>query len=280
MTSTGRLRSLGYTIPYLDSEGFSMQERQSTRRTWWRYKRTWLIGLPLVLVLGVVGLFVWGSLQPKPEGFAITVPDEVATPTETTPPSQDIEPSEATEPSGGSVAPEENTPSEEPTASEDWTRYTLDATSKQDWVMFDFAQGRVVDSDFSATDWDVAFKRTKVLTNSGITNPTGPGGAFDLGEVALDDATPPASAAFAVDILGGDDDDDPENPAIGSWYKYSFIKHIISVRPNTYLVRTGEDLDALVQFDSYYCEDEEAACITFRYRLVPRVPEATTDIAS
>jgi len=35
----------------------------------------------------------------------------------------------------------------------------------------------------------------------------------------------------------------------------------------------GEDFDALVQFDSYYCEDEEAGCITFRYRLIPKVPK-------
>ena len=76
---------------------------------------------------------------------------------------------------------------------------------------------------------------------------------------------------FVVDTLGGDDDDEPENVAVGSWYSYSFIGHIVSVKPNTYLVRTGDNLDALVQFDSYYCEDEEAGCITFRYRLIPSV---------
>ncbi|MFV1969859.1 MAG: HmuY family protein, partial [Acidimicrobiia bacterium] len=158
---------------------------------------------------------------------------------------------------------------------EQWIRYTLDATSTDDWVFFDFEDGRVVDTDFVSPDWDVAFKRTKVLTNSGVTNESGPGGAFDLGEVPLEAATPPASAVFAVDVLGGDDDDEPENPALGRWYSYSFIKHIVSVKPNTYLVRTGGDNDALVQFDSYYCEDEEPGCITFRYRLVPEVADAS-----
>jgi len=47
----------------------------------------------------------------------------------------------------------------------------------------------------------------------------------------------------------------------------------VSAKPNTYLLRTGDELDALVQFDSYYCEDEEAGCITFRYRLIPSVAE-------
>jgi hypothetical protein len=73
--------------------------------------------------------------------------------------------------------------------------------------------------------------------------------------------------------LGGEDDDEPENVAVGRWYSYSFISHIVSAKPNTYLLRTGGDLDALVQFDSYYCADEEAGCITFRYRLIPSVAE-------
>ena len=139
--------------------------------------------------------------------------------------------------------------------------------------MFDFETGRVLESDFGSSDWDMAFRRTKLLTNSGVTNPSGPGGAFDLGEVPLEEANPPESVAFVVDTLGGDDNDEPENVAVGKWYSYSFIAHIVSVKPNTYLLRTGDNLDALVQFDSYYCEDEEAGCITFRYRLIPSVAE-------
>ncbi|GMR02364.1 MAG: hypothetical protein BMS9Abin20_0698 [Acidimicrobiia bacterium] len=245
-----------------------MHEPQAPGRRWWQYKRTWLIGLPAALVLGVVGLFVWGSLQPKPAGFAPTDSDQAVASSQVAAPSQEAVPSEET------VSPEEAVTSEE------WIRYTVDAKSKQDWVLFDFDQGRVVDGDFTAPDWDVAFKRTKLLTNSGVTNPSGPGGAYDLGEVLLEDAMPPESVVFVVDILGGEDEDEPENPAIGGWYKYSFIKHVVSVKPNTYLVRTGEDSDALVQFDSYYCEDEEAACITFRYRLIPRVADASSDASS
>jgi len=225
---------------HLKSEDSRMHQRQHPGRRWWQYKRTWLIGVPAALVLGVVGLFVWGQFQPRPAGFAPTDPDEVAIVTE------------------------------------EWTRYTLDATSTADWVLFDFEKGRVVDGDFTSPGWDVAFRRTKLLTNSGVTNRSGPGGAFDLGEVPLETANPPASVAFTVDRLGGDDDDEPENPAAGRWYSYSFISHIVSVKPNTYLMRTGESRDAMIQFDSYYCEDEESGCITFRYRLIPKVADATS----
>ena len=230
-----------------------MDEPQPDGRRWWQYKRTWLIGLPALLVLGVVGLFVWGGLQPRPAGFAPSDPDV------------------------GTVAAEEVTPVEDEIApvEELPIRYTLDATSLVDWVLFDFEEGRVVDASLDSPGWDVAFRRTKLLTNSGVTNPSGPGGAFDLGEVPLETASPPPSVAFAVDHIGGEDDE-PENPAAGHWYSYSFITHVVSVKPHTYLIRTGGSRDALIQFDSYYCEDEESGCITFRYRLIPKVADESS----
>jgi hypothetical protein len=232
---------------------------------------TWLLGLPLLLAIGIAGLFYWGSLQARPTGFEPIDPDAVAITEET---AGIIE-------EDGAVPIEEDEAvpimEDETSAAEaDWTRYTLDATSYDDWVLFDFSEGLVVESDFSASGWDVAFRRTKLLTNSGVTNPDGPGGAFDLGEVPLELASAPESAVFAVDSLGGEDGDEPENTAAGRWYSYSFITHIVSVKPNTYLIRTGEEQDALVQFDSYYCEDEESGCVTFRYRLIPEVADAVS----
>lgn len=208
---------------------------------WWQSRKTWLIGVPVGLLLAVIGLFGWGSLQAKPAGFA---PIERA------------------------IAVETAVETESEVAQTQL--YTLDATGTDDWVFFDFTTGAVLEQgDFSAVGWDVAFQRTKLLTNSGVTNPAGPGGAVDLGEVSLEVDSVPAVPQYAVDVLGGEDDDEPENPAVGKWYSYSFISHTVSTKPNTYLIRTGETHDALVQFDSYYCEDEEPGCITFRYLLVP-----------
>ena len=46
-----------------------MGDRQTEGRRWWKYKRTWLLGVPVLAILGVAGLFIWGSLQPRPAGF-------------------------------------------------------------------------------------------------------------------------------------------------------------------------------------------------------------------
>lgn len=209
-----------------------------------------MIGV-LILLVALVGLFAWGRSQPRPEGYALSdSPPPVSTP-------KAVVPNETTQTGAD--------------AGEEIQQTTLDARSRTDWVLFDLVRGEVVAGDLSSGGWDLAFRRTKLLTNSGVTNPSGPGGAFDMGEVPLETAVPPAAAAFVVDGLGGDDGDEPENAAAGHWFSYSFITHIVSVRPNTYLIKTGEDVDALIQFDSYYCEDETPACITFRYRLVPKV---------
>ncbi len=210
-------------------------------------KRTWFVGLPAVVVVSVVGLFVWGSFQTQPQGFS---------------PGDQVRVLESPSPATAS--------GEETTAEQmEVIRYTVDARDPDVLVLFDFSDGSVVGGDVSEPGWDLAFRRTRLLTNSGVTNPSGPGGAVDLGELPLGEAIVPASVVFSVDVLGGEDEDDPENPAAGHWYTYSFISHIVSAKPNTYLVRTGEDMDALIQFDSYYCDDEESGCITFRYTLVP-----------
>lgn len=225
--------------------------QQPNSRSGWRRRAPWLIGAPVLAILAIAGIFVWGSLQPRPEGYAVASTDPAAGPAV-------LEPAPTTIP-------------EKP---EEIIRHTLDAASTEEWVLFDFAVGETVVGDLSSLEWDIAFRRTKLLTNSGVTNPEGRGGALDLGEVPLEEAEAPAAATFIVDSFGGEDGDEAENAAAGRWYKYSFITHIVSVKPDTYLFRTGDEQDALVQFDSYYCEDEEPGCITFRYKLVPRVAES------
>ena len=214
-----------------------------------RRRRTYFIGVPLLLISALVAVFVWGQLQPKPEGYAVTAPP-VATATAAT-----------------SVATIELAePTLEPTPTT--TQYTLDARDKEEWAFFDLDSGAVVESTFEGEDWDLAFRRTNLLTNSGITNPQGAVGAVDLGELDLEAAVAPAAPEFVVDALGGDDGDDQRNDAISRWYNYDFIRHVIVARDNVYLVRTSGGDEAVITFDSYYCDDELPGCVTFRYRLL------------
>ncbi len=140
-----------------------MGDRQTEGRRWRKYKTTWLIGVPAAAILGVTGLFIWGSFQPRPAGFE---PDEVVVVDGGAP----IVGDEVATALGDEVAAIED----------EVTRYTLDATSRDDWVLFDFETGRVLGSDFTSSDWDMAF-RHRVADELGSDEPIRTGWCLRLG---------------------------------------------------------------------------------------------------
>jgi hypothetical protein len=145
----------------------------------------------------------------------------------------------------------------------DTAQYTIDARSKKEWVFFNFAQGTNVSTLQDALDWDIAFRRTDVLTNSGDTNPQGLGGAVDLGNVVLEEAAAP-SAEFAQDVTH--EERGLESPALHSWYNYDWTSHIITSKNHAYALRAGAGEVVLLTFVSYYCDDGSPGCVTFRYK--------------
>ncbi len=203
------------------------QIRQPPRRL---LRRTITAGLAILglAVLVVVGWLVWGLVRPSPAGYAPTDGPAV------------------------SAGAQRQTV----------LQYTIDATSRTHWAYFDFASGSVVTAAVDSLEWDLAFRRTDVLTNSGDTNPAGAGGAVDLGKVDLRDATVPAGG-FLADAE--DDEAEVENPALDGWYSYSWVSHVISSKDHAYAVRTATGEVALVTFLSYYCDEGSPGCITFQY---------------
>lgn len=219
-------------------------------------RRTYLLAIPLVAVAALVTVFVWGQLQPKPPGFAPTTVETLA-----------------------AEAPAVEAPAVKALAVEAGpVRFTIDARDKQQWAFFDFDSGTAIETDFEAQDWDLAFRRTKLRTNSGETHPAGTVGVANLGEVDFATATAPPAPAFEVDALMGEDGDELRNPAIEKWYRYNFVRHVIVARPDVYLVRTSEGREAIVRFDSYYCDDQTPGCVTFNYRFA--TPAESGDIAA
>jgi hypothetical protein len=187
--------------------------------------------LLLLVVLLAGGWVLWIMLRPAPAGFAPT--------------------------SGPAVQATGQPP--------DIAQYTIDARSKQDWVYFSFPQGTTVSTSQEKLDWDLAFRRTDVLTNSGDTNPRGTGGAVDLGSVQLEEATAPG-AGFAQDSKH--EERGLENPALHSWYNYDWTSHIITSKDHAYALRTGSGEVVLLTFVSYYCDDGSPACVTFQYKRI------------
>jgi hypothetical protein len=130
--------------------------------------------------------------------------------------------------------------------------YTVDASSNDRWVKFDFSRNSVVDS--AATEWDLGFHRNHVIA--------GPGAAIrDLGAVAFDSVVEAPVEGYRTNSAAQWE----SNPAVGKWYNYSFISHLLTSTHHVYMVRTGEGRYAKVELLNYYCKGVGTACITFRY---------------
>ncbi len=160
------------------------------------------------------------------------------------------------------------------------TRTFESADYNSGWKYFSFKKGDFVEltaeEATTSLDWDVAFNRYYVKTNSG-TSGKGKGGAFDSGATTFAAATGSINSEFVVDdsldimTTMGSFAKDSYNPAIeceGSnswaWYKYQegnwYYNH------NVFIFRSADGKNcAKVIFDTYKDNLGNSGHITFRY---------------
>ena len=143
--------------------------------------------------------------------------------------------------------------------------YTVDARSHDEWIYFDFSRGSVVEPEGEGSlDWDVAFRRHRMITNGGGTNRFGRAAALDLGErTTLEGSVVlPLDGYVADERRGGES----RNRVLENWYDYSWVSHLLRPADRTFALRTADGKYALVRFLGYYCPGGQAGCVTFRYR--------------
>jgi hypothetical protein len=139
----------------------------------------------------------------------------------------------------------------------------IDATNEEQWTYFDFSRGEQVKiHDTSSLEWDLAFRRGKIISNGGATNKFGKAGLINLGEVSFDAVESVPLKDFIPDEATRTQ---TENPVLLQWYKYNYISHKLTARKNIYVMRTSDGKFAKVQFLSFYCADKQPGCIQMKY---------------
>ncbi|OGW13893.1 MAG: hypothetical protein A3K09_02905 [Nitrospinae bacterium RIFCSPLOWO2_12_FULL_47_7] len=139
----------------------------------------------------------------------------------------------------------------------------INAASEKNWAYFDFSRNQQIDIfDQSSLEWDLAFRRAKVLTNSGASNKIGNAGLIDLGEKDFDSVAEVPLDNYVQDTPTRTE---PENAALLKWYKYNYLSHKLTPKKNVYAIRTADKKFAKVQFLNFYCENKELGCIEMRY---------------
>lgn len=193
-------------------------------------RSTFYLAAVAIAFVSLMGALVASSLmRPVPEGHPPTPPD----------------PSEAGE---REVGPRQ---------------YTVDATNHDRWVYFDFSRGSVVEVESPRSlDWDIAFRRHRMITNGGGTNRRGQAGVLDIGTVELEAGLTVPEDGYVSDERRGDEG---RNRALERWYEYSWISHVLRPADRVYAVRTADGKYAALRFLGYYCRGGRPGCMTFRY---------------
>ena len=136
---------------------------------------------------------------------------------------------------------------------------TVDATASDEWTFFSFRTGAVV-TDPGPLEWDLAFRRFRIIANGG-DGFAGQGGIVDLGEVPFDSVRALPADGYAGTRARGDS----VNEAIERWYSYSIFSHLLSPDPRVYGVRTADGRYAKMEILGYYCPGAQPGCMTIRY---------------
>jgi len=141
--------------------------------------------------------------------------------------------------------------------------FVVDARDEEHWSYFDFSRGKQVRiHDRSSLEWDLAFRRGKIISNGGVTNKFGKAGLLDLGEISFNAVESAPEKPLVLDVHGSNE---PENSVLAQWYKYNYLTHKLSARKNVYILRTADGNYAKLQFMSFYCADKQPGCIQIKY---------------
>jgi len=146
----------------------------------------------------------------------------------------------------------------------DSIKYTVDATALEDWVFFDFSSGSTVSAtNWELLNWDLAFRRAKILTNGGITNPQGKGGILRLEGAEFQALSEAPESGYVLDEKPKNTSEFA-NPHIDKWYNYNYWTHGLTPKDEIYVIRTADGKFAKMVIEDYYC-GQTAGCMSFTY---------------
>lgn len=167
------------------------------------------------------------------------------------------------------------------------TGLIVDASDAESWTYLSIENGVVSPADPSASlDWDLAFSRTLVRTNSG-TSGMGVGGAQEA-EAGFEATTESPTSGFYMDMsvpLPGPpgSGEVSANPLLSEWYDYDPSDHSVSPKATAYLVRSASGAYAKLRIlawteGQYRLELEAVTGSPNRYELEVNASEATAYI--
>ncbi len=158
----------------------------------------------------------------------------------------------------------------------------VNAKGRNSWTLVEFSTNKIQKipeeeiNKLSQASWDLAFSRTKIISNGGETNPLGRTGIINLGPVNFDSIKTAPETGYVQDhrSLGN-----LINKELAGWYNYRTRTHNIESKNNVYALKLNDGIFMKMRILNYYCAQqdnecrsmlctrEEAACLTIEYLL-------------
>lgn len=154
-----------------------------------------------------------------------------------------------------------------------------------DWVYFSFATGKEVDgvteeNRTERLDWDIAFNRTNMRTNSGESG-KGKGGALNTKEKTFGNVKEAPTSGYTVDeksmiMFGYGQMMQGGEPEMGESTLNKILKGAIAVKPSSsgpiyqfskeiYIIKTANGKYVKVEFTGYHNDEGKSGYVTFKY---------------
>ena len=163
---------------------------------------------------------------------------------------------------------------------------TIEVNAKENdsWALVDFSTRKIKTINeknaskrkLQNIEWDLGFSRTKIITNSGATNPLGKTGVINLGPVDFDSVNEAPQKGYIEDKLSFGN---LINKEFTGWYNYRTRTHNIESKNNVYVVKMADKGFMKMRILNYYCgkkdqdcrtmmcSRQQAACLTVEYVL-------------
>ncbi len=146
---------------------------------------------------------------------------------------------------------------------------TVDATNDSIWVYFNFYSGSTleIEDPNNSTDWDVAFQRFKIKTNSGTSGSLGLG-ALSAGVIDFESYRLVPADGYVADEMLIDPMSQQEYSGSGvlqEWYNMEGMPPIITSKSEVYVIQNEWDKYVKIQILNYYDENNVSGHITFKY---------------
>jgi len=159
--------------------------------------------------------------------------------------------------------------------------FEVNSTGSTVWKYFSFAKNDTVTITDPATssDWDLAFQRYRIRTNSGLSG-NGMGSAayaykkgqagFDALKIVPDTTTFVTDVSISIAVQQGYATY-IVNPALYTWFTLEFATQGTQIVPSddVYIVKTATGKYAKVWFKSYYSATNLSGHVSFQYKYQP-----------